>query len=101
MGTEARWVAIAEYGVIWEAEFAMNLLRDAGIPGLVRGAEPGIFGPGFAGAGPRGVTLYVLAEHVDEAMDLLAMHEGDTLEEEDDEGEPEHVDDKGDDTWDA
>ena len=42
------WVVVATYGAGWEAEFAAETLREAGIPAHVEGgASIGIFGPGF------------------------------------------------------
>jgi hypothetical protein len=72
MPKESRWVPVADFGTGYEADLAEGILRSAGIPVLVRGPEIGIFGPGFAGPTPRGVTILVPAEYHEEARDLLA-----------------------------
>jgi len=71
MTRDLRWIPLAEYGTSYEAELAAGILRNAGIPVLLRGPEVGIFGPGFAGATSRGVTLLVPADALDLARDLL------------------------------
>lgn len=71
MPTEPTWVPLADFAAGYEADLAATLLRSAGIPVLVRGPEIGIFGPGFAGATTRGVTLLVPAECVEEAREVL------------------------------
>lgn len=71
MPHDLRWIPIAEFGTTYEAEIAEGILRDAGIPVLVRGPEIGIFGPGFAGPTSRGVTLLVPAEMLDQARELI------------------------------
>lgn len=76
MPHDRRWIPIAEFGASYEADFAAGILRDAGIPVLVRGPEIGIFGPGFAGPTSRGVTLLIPAEMLEQARELLDPEEG-------------------------
>lgn len=71
MTRDLRWIPLAEYSTSYEAEFAAEILRDAGIPVLLSGPEIGIFGPGFAGPTSRGVTLLVPADALDDARELL------------------------------
>jgi hypothetical protein len=71
MADDERWTPVADFAATYEAEFAAGLLRDAGIPAIVRGAETGIFGPGFAGGGPRGAAVFVPSSLLDEARAVL------------------------------
>lgn len=71
MEPDDRWVAVAEFGAAYQADLVEGILRDAGIPVLVKGPEIGIFGPGFAGATSRGVTIFVPASFHEEALELL------------------------------
>jgi hypothetical protein len=68
---ESRWVEIANHATQIEADFDRVTLEEAGIPVLVKGPMTGAFGPGFAGATMYGVRLYVPAELVDEAREIL------------------------------
>lgn len=73
---EARWVPVATYGMVYEADFARATLESAGIPAHVQGGEHiGVFGPGWAGPTHRGVTLLVPSECLDEAKELLGQDE--------------------------
>lgn len=65
------WAFLKRYAARIEADLQIGLLEDAGIPVLVRGPETGIFGPGFSGATTAGVTVFVPAERVDEAREVL------------------------------
>lgn len=72
------WVPVAEYGAVHEADFAVATLTSAGIPAQVVGADHvGIFGPGWAGFSPRGLTVAVPARSADEARSLLGLEDGD------------------------
>lgn len=72
-----RWVPVATYGMVYEADFARATLESAGIPAHVRGGEHvAIFGPGWAGPTTRGLTLMVPAECLEEARELLGQEEG-------------------------
>lgn len=71
-----RWVPVASYGMVYQADFARATLESAGIPAHVRGGEHvAIFGPGWAGPTPRGLTLLVPAECLEEARELLGCEE--------------------------
>lgn len=60
MHDERGWVAVASYGAVWEAEFAAETLREAGIPAHVEGGQHvGIFGMGYQGPSLRGVRILV------------------------------------------
>jgi hypothetical protein len=67
-----RWVPVAAFGAVYEAEMAAARLEDAGIPALVRSSHVGIFGPGFAGPTPQGIQLLVPEERLEEAREVLA-----------------------------
>lgn len=57
---EKGWVVVASYGAVWEAEFAAETLREAGIPAHVEGGQHvGIFGMGYQGPSLRGVRVRV------------------------------------------
>jgi hypothetical protein len=54
------WTEVASYGAVWEADFAAETLREAGIPAYVEGGQHvGIFGMGYQGPSLRGVRVLV------------------------------------------
>jgi hypothetical protein len=66
------WVVVATYGAVWEADFAAETLREAGIPALVdNGPNVAIFGPGYQGGSQFGVKLRVPWHRENDARDLL------------------------------
>jgi hypothetical protein len=69
--SEQAWVPAATYPAVYQAEMAAAQLEQAGIPTIVRGSHIGIFGPGFAGTTPHGVTLMVPADQLEEARELI------------------------------
>lgn len=73
---DATWVAIAEYGAVYEAEIAAGRLDSVGILSRIdrRGAA-GIFGLAHAGSSVRGVTLYVPEDCVREAREALDLED--------------------------
>jgi len=73
---EHAWVALIEYGAVYEAELAAGRLESAGILSRIdrRGAA-GIFGLGHAGSSVRGVTLYVPEDCVREAREALDLED--------------------------
>lgn len=64
------WTVIATYSSITEAEVYVQVLRDAGIPAVVR-SEGAIFGPGFSGSMSRGAGIAVPAELAEQASELV------------------------------
>jgi hypothetical protein len=64
------WVVVASYSSNTEAELYVEILREAGIPSVVR-HEGAIFGPGFSGSMSRGASIAVPAELVEEANQLI------------------------------
>lgn len=50
---------------------AIAQLQAAGIDAVRDDNDTGIFGPGFQGANPRGVTVRVLADALDDARAIL------------------------------
>ena len=73
---EATWVALAEYGAVYEAEIAAGRLDSVGILSRIdrRGAA-GIFGLAHAGSSVRGITLYVPEDCVREAREALDLED--------------------------
>jgi hypothetical protein len=55
----APWVVVAEYGAVFEADFAAATLSEAGIPAQVTGAHLGIFGAGYQGYSMYGAQVQV------------------------------------------
>jgi hypothetical protein len=73
---ELAWVALVEFGAVYEAEIAAGRLESAGILSRIdrRGAA-GIFGLGHSGSSVRGVTLYVPEDSVREAREALDLED--------------------------
>jgi hypothetical protein len=66
------WVVVASFGAVWEADFAAETLREAGIPAMVdNGPNVAIFGPGYQGGSQFGVKLRVPWHRENDARDLL------------------------------
>lgn len=68
---EARWVKLAAVANTLEAEQMRQTLDAAGIPVLIRGLQPGIFGGGFQGLIPHGVDVCVPSPELERARELL------------------------------
>ena len=73
---ELAWVALIEFGAVYEAEIAAGRLESAGIISRIdrRGAA-GIFGLGHSGSSVRGVMLYVPEDRVSEAREALDLED--------------------------
>mgnify|MGYP001226052844 CR=1 FL=1 len=69
--TDSSWERLAEFGALYEADLIVQRLEAEGIPVFVRGPEVGIFGPGFSGASPLGVMVFVPKDRLERARDLL------------------------------
>lgn len=54
-----RWITVASYGTVHEAELAVGILRAARILARLKSDHVGIFGPGFQGPTVRGVDVQV------------------------------------------
>lgn len=67
-----RWAKAASFKASFEADLARQQLESEGIPVALLGDATGIFGPGFMGATPRGVTVLVPSDRVEEARELIA-----------------------------
>jgi hypothetical protein len=67
----APWVVVAEYGAVFEADFAAVTLEEAGIPARVTGAHLGIFGAGYQGYSMFGVKVMVPWHREDDARRVL------------------------------
>jgi hypothetical protein len=67
----APWVVVAEYGAVFEADFAAATLEEAGIPARVTGAHLGVFGAGYQGPSMFGVRVMVPWHRADDARHVL------------------------------
>lgn len=77
MGTDTEWAKLAEYATGIEADMARATLAEAEIPVVVKGEQVGIFGAGFQGAQPGGITLLVPAGALDRAREMLGIEDED------------------------
>ncbi|MGH7505750.1 MAG: hypothetical protein ACRELX_08865 [Longimicrobiales bacterium] len=73
---DVEWVKLREYAGQIEADLDLGILEGSGIPTLVRGGEVGIFGPRFAGATSRGVTVLVPKDRLEAARDAVGAEDG-------------------------
>ena len=71
MADDESWVLLRDYGSAMEANLDLASLEMESVPTLVRGLEPGIWGPGFTGGLPRGVQVYVPASLIETARDVI------------------------------
>lgn len=71
MTTNEGWVLLRSYASSMEATLDLASLEAEGVPTLVKGNEAGIFGPGFSGFTPHGIRVYVPANAIDDARELL------------------------------
>jgi Putative prokaryotic signal transducing protein len=72
------WVVVATFSAIWEADFAAETLREAGIPAHVEGGQNvGVFGIGYQGHTQFGVRLRVPWHREDDARTVLGMDDED------------------------
>ena len=68
-----RWVEVASFRAVYEADMAVATLEGAGIAARVGGGEHvGIFGAGYQGPTTRGVPVLVQEKDADEARELLS-----------------------------
>ena len=74
MSERAKWVRVASYRSMLEAELGVQTLQASEIPAMARAHDlVGVFGPGFQGNVPRGVDLLVPSPLVDEAREVLGL----------------------------
>lgn len=71
MSADVGWEAVITYTTTFEADVAKAALEQAGIPVLVKGADVGMFGGAFSGPTAHGVTLYVPADRLEDAKDIV------------------------------
>jgi hypothetical protein len=71
-----QWVRLVNFRTAWEAESLVEQLRSAGLHAMTKNNDTGIFGPGFAGATPRGVDVMVTSDGLAPARDVLAAFRG-------------------------
>lgn len=65
------WTVAAEFPAVYQAEMAAEMLKQAGVPAVVRAESSGIFGPGYAGTVTGGARVLVPDEFADEARELI------------------------------
>jgi hypothetical protein len=68
---EVRWVVVATFAARYLAEVPIQSLEGAGIPVLVKGEEPGIWGPAYAGPTSQGMAVMVPEPARAEALEIL------------------------------
>jgi hypothetical protein len=68
---DPRWVQLASYAGLVDADIDRAILEGAGILVLVKGPLTGAFGPGFAGATMHGVQLFVPDDALEHARTVL------------------------------
>ena len=84
--TQQPWVVVATFGAVWEADFAAETLREAGIPAHVDGgSHVGIFGAGYQGPSQFGAKVRVPWHRERDARELL---ESDAMEDDTPHGRP-------------
>ncbi len=67
-----RWMEVASYGAVYEADMAVETLTEAGIPAQVGGGEHGgTFGAGDQGTAGSGVAVMVPFHRVRDAREIL------------------------------
>ena len=71
MSADDGWEAVITYTTTFEADVAKTALEQAEIPVLVKGADVGMFGGAFSGPTAHGVTIYVPADRLEEARDIV------------------------------
>jgi hypothetical protein len=62
---------VASFAARYLAEIPIQALEGAGIPVLVKGQEPGIWGPGFTGPTSAGLHLQVPEAALEDAREIL------------------------------
>lgn len=67
------WVKLFTYPTGLEADAARLTLEEAEIPVLIPGQQVGIFGPGYDGGQPGGITVLVPDRALAEARELLGL----------------------------
>lgn len=65
------WVMLHTFATGFEADAARISLEEADIPVLIPGQQVGIFGPGYNGGQPGGITLLVPDLALADARELL------------------------------
>jgi hypothetical protein len=77
---DVRWIPVAFYSARYLAEIPMQTLEAQGIPVLLKGEEPGIWGPAFSGPTSQGIQLLVPDAAEADAREVLASLEGEDEE---------------------
>lgn len=70
--TGPRWVTVATFAARYLAEIPIQTLEAQGIPVLMKGEEPGIWGPAFSGPTSHGLELQVPQAAEEDAREILA-----------------------------
>jgi len=75
------WVELHTFPTGFEADAARLMLEEAEIPVLIPGQQVGIFGPGFHGGQPGGITVFVPDLALHDARDLLGLDDAEDHDE--------------------
>jgi hypothetical protein len=68
---QSEWKKLTVCNTGYEADMLVALLDEAGIPTLVQGPPAGVYGYGFGGPTPQGITIKVPADRLEEAKGIL------------------------------
>jgi hypothetical protein len=68
---QTQWVELISCTYRYQAEMLVEALEEAGIPTLIQGPEAGVFGYGFGGPTPKGITLSVPEDRLEDARRVL------------------------------
>ncbi|HEX6909921.1 MAG TPA: hypothetical protein VF142_05990 [Longimicrobium sp.] len=75
------WVVVAAFGAAWEADFAAETLREAGIPAHVEGGQNvAIFGIGYQGPTQFGVKVRVPWHRELDAREILGLEDDEAVD---------------------
>ncbi len=73
----SEWVKLRTYPTGLEADAARLTLEEADIPVLIPGQQVGIFGPGYHGGQPGGITVLVPDAALADAREVLGLDDDD------------------------
>ncbi|MEK9138917.1 MAG: DUF2007 domain-containing protein [Bacteroidota bacterium] len=76
MEKEPHWELLTTVGAVFESDMIVEMLNRHGIPSMVKGPEVGIWGYGWGGTVPQGVSVFVASDRLEEAKRLLESFSG-------------------------
>lgn len=68
---QPHWVKLMSCNYGYESDMIREIMQEAGIPTLAQGPQAGVFGFGFGGPTPQGITVSVPSDRLDEAKKIL------------------------------